>query len=186
MDCQAHFARKQGVEAVPPAAGRCTAEPVGGCLSSSCQLLPSLRHCAEMVLGAASRLAQGGRSGLLVECNNKKGLGVTLGGTRRCVGGPGQRLPDPAAPACIPSASAASSRASKLQRRAVGGSLLGRSESALRMFHDGQAPVQAWWNIWMAAAHAPGCQVAQCAHANCTLKDETLPLLLPPAGSGLV
>ncbi|KAL4435883.1 hypothetical protein ABPG77_000645 [Micractinium sp. CCAP 211/92] len=38
---------------------------------------------AQMVLGAASRLAQGGRSGLLVECNNKKGLGVTLGGTRR-------------------------------------------------------------------------------------------------------
>lgn len=38
-----------------------------------------------MVLGAAQRLAQGGRSGLLVECNNKKGLGVTLRGTRRCV-----------------------------------------------------------------------------------------------------
>ncbi|KAI3436094.1 hypothetical protein D9Q98_002152 [Chlorella vulgaris] len=36
-----------------------------------------------MVLGAASRLSQAGRSGLLVECNNKKGLGVTLYGTRR-------------------------------------------------------------------------------------------------------
>jgi hypothetical protein len=38
---------------------------------------------AGMVLGAASRLSQAGRSGLLVECNNKKGLGVTLYGTRR-------------------------------------------------------------------------------------------------------
>lgn len=38
---------------------------------------------AEMVLGAAQKLAQAGRSGLLVECNNKKGLGVTLRGTRR-------------------------------------------------------------------------------------------------------
>jgi hypothetical protein len=35
------------------------------------------------VLGAAQRLSQGGRSGLLVECNNKKGLGVTMYGTRR-------------------------------------------------------------------------------------------------------
>jgi hypothetical protein len=34
-----------------------------------------------MVIGAASRLGQ--RSGLLVECNNKKGLGCTLRGSRR-------------------------------------------------------------------------------------------------------
>ena len=46
-------------------------------------LSPPASPAAEMVLGAASRLSQAGRSGLLVECNNKKGLGVTLRGTRR-------------------------------------------------------------------------------------------------------
>ncbi|PRW60083.1 50S ribosomal L34 [Chlorella sorokiniana] len=37
---------------------------------------------AQMVLGAAQQLARS-RTGLLVECNNKKGLGCTLRGTRR-------------------------------------------------------------------------------------------------------
>lgn len=40
-------------------------------------------HHAEMVLEPAQRALSGMRLPLLVECNNKKGLGVTLGGTRR-------------------------------------------------------------------------------------------------------
>ncbi len=38
---------------------------------------------AEMVLDPVRRAMSGMRLPLLVECNNKKGLGCTLGGTRR-------------------------------------------------------------------------------------------------------